>query len=337
MEDREYKFPIATGFPLYPKNYDGQYRGTVTLREALANSLNVPAVKVLEYVTLADFYDFLEHRLPFKPLQPLDSYQYGIALGGLEMDPLALAHLLTLFPNNGELKPLTLYRDAPPILPPMEVRAEPRRIAEPAYVALVNKTLSDRLAGVEQFGLAGNLNLPQENYAVKTGTSRDFHDTWTVGWTPDFLVVVWLGNAENEPMRQVTSISGAGKIWHDTMEALLNSAYNRKTPFDFSHIALYRIGETDFYGLPAEKTDEHRNLLEEKALILNPHDGDTFIFERDMAIPLKARTPARWYVNGLLLAEGAEASFSPARAGIYTVRAAAPSREEALKISVVSK
>jgi penicillin-binding protein 1C len=73
----------------------------------------------------------------------------------------------------------------------------------------VNKIISDRLAGVEQFGLAGNLNLPENNYAVKTGTSRDFHDTWTIGFTPDFLVAVWLGNVENEPMHQVTSTSGA--------------------------------------------------------------------------------------------------------------------------------
>src|SRR3989338_2381195 len=108
VNDREYKFPIATGFPLYPKNYDGAYRGIVPLHEALSGSLNVPTVKTLEYVSLSDFYSFLEHTLGFKPLQTWDSYQYGIALGGLEMDPLTLAHLMTTFGNQGELTPLKL-------------------------------------------------------------------------------------------------------------------------------------------------------------------------------------------------------------------------------------
>ncbi len=185
VDDREYKFPTASGFPLYPKNYDGLYRGWVTLHTALSNSLNVPTVKTLQYVGLPNFYSFLEQRLQFTPLNSFDSYQYGIALGGLEMDPLTLAHYLTLFPQQGILAPLTLFlhnADGPvTITTPMSSVATKKNVTQPQFAQLVTRVLNDRYAGVEQFGLAGNLNLFQHNYAVKTGTSRDYHDSWTVG------------------------------------------------------------------------------------------------------------------------------------------------------------
>lgn len=339
VDDREYKFSIANGFPLYPKNYDGQYRGTVTLHEALSNSLNVPTVKTLEYITLPAFYSFLEQKLRFKPLQPVDSYQYGIALGGLEMTPLTLAHFMTVFGNHGELLPLRLYSktDQTDIVPPMEVDATAKHIGNEPYVQLVNKILTDRIAGVEQFGLAGNLNLPQTNYAVKTGTSRDFHDTWAIGYTPDFLVAVWLGNVENEPMRQITSSSGAGKIWHDAMELLMNSPYNKKTPFDFSALVGYQFGEKVEYGLPGDDVLSHTNLLAEQALILNPHDGDTFSFEPDMYISLKATALTKWYADSQFIAESTEVSFHPAAPATYTFRATGADKDESVTIRVVKQ
>jgi len=339
VDDREYKFPVATGFPLYPKNYDGAYRGKITLHEALSNSLNVPTVKTLEFITLPEFYAFLEQKLQFKALAPMDSYQYGIALGGLEMTPLTLAHFMTIFPNHGFLKPLTLFENYEngdgTIIPPMETDSSTRQIADNSYIQLVNKIISDRLSGVEQFGLAGNLNLPQQNYAVKTGTSRDFHDTWAVGFTPDFLVAVWLGNVENEPMRQVTSVSGAGKIWHDSMELLMSSPYNKNTPLDFSKLTSYQIGDKVEYGLPGDDVKSAQNLLTEKSLILNPHDGDTFSFEAGMVIALKSNEPVRWYANDNFLGQDAEISFKPREVGTYTIRAVGQNFEETVTIKVV--
>ena len=340
VDDREYKFSIATGFPLYPKNYDGAYRGIITIEEALSNSLNVPTVRTLQYVTLSDFYAFLEQTLRFKPLQPMDSYQYGIALGGLETDLLTLAHYFTIFGNGGELKPLRLFHEQV-TMPPMEANADAKHVGNEEYVQLVNKILTNRIAGVEQFGLKGNLNLSQGNYAVKTGTSRDFHDTWTVGFTPDFLVAVWLGNVENEPMRQITSSSGAGKIWHDAMELLINSPYNKKTPFDFSKITTYEIDGKLEYGLPEDNVENAKNLLSEKSLILNPHEGDTFKFEANTEIKLEARTSVKWYSYNstypggyeLFLGEGKKISFHPISPDTYVIRAVS-FEEEIIKIKV---
>ncbi|MDO8483143.1 MAG: transglycosylase domain-containing protein [bacterium] len=334
VDDREYKFSIATGFPLYPKNYDGAYRGIITIEEALSGSLNVPTVKTLQHLTLGEFYSFLEQTLRFKPLQSMDSYQYGIALGGLEMDPLTLAHYFTIFANAGELKPLKLIHEQA-FIPPMEADASAKHVGNPEYVQLVNKILTNRIAGVEQFGLKGNLNLSQGNYAVKTGTSRDFHDTWTVGFTPDFLVAVWLGNVENEPMRQITSTSGAGKIWHESMELLINSPYNKKTPFDFSKIVPIEIGGEIYYGLPGDNVTQIQNLLADTSLILNPHDGDTFSFETGMQISFRASASARWYANDEFIGESTTVSFHPDISGNYTIEAVDQSKKEVITIRVV--
>lgn len=324
VNDREYKFGIGSGFPLYPKNYDGQYRGWITLHSALSNSLNVPTVKVLQFIGLTNFYDFLEHTLGFKPLQDLDTYQYGIALGALEMDPLTLAHYLSLFPGEGVLKPLRLYLSGtttPMIAAPMSPFTGDKKVAEPALAELVTKVLNDRITGVQQFGLASSLNLSQSNYAVKTGTSQDYHDSWTVGYTPDFLVVVWYGNPDNTPLRHVTGQSGAGAIWHDAMQLLMNSDYNKKTPLDFSLVQDVSVNDSIDFGLRGDVIAEHRNLLPDESLIMSPQDGDTYLLESRTQIPLVSPENVEWYANGEFLGDGNRIMFSPREAIDYTIKA----------------
>lgn len=332
VHDREYKFPTASGFPLYPKNYDGRYRGWVTLHAALSNSLNVPTVRVLQHVGLPQFYTFLEQRLRFTPLKPLDTYQYGIALGGLDMDPLTLAYYLSLFPGNGVLSPLTLFIDNPghstTIAAPMSLHATETRVAEPEFTQLVTRILHDRYSGVEQFGLAGNLHLFQKNYAVKTGTSRDYHDSWTVGYTPDLVVVVWLGNAENKPLKQITGQSGAGAIWNDTMELLFNSPYNKKTPLMFDDIRDVLIDGNLESGLAGDDVSVHQRALPDEEVIISPQADDTFLFEERMRIPLIAREAADWYVDDQFLGYGARISFSPHKPGTYHIRAELDTHEK---------
>jgi membrane peptidoglycan carboxypeptidase len=340
VDDREYKFAIGSGFPLYPKNYDGTYQGWITLHTALSNSLNVPTVKTLQYIGLQNFYDFLEHTLGFEPLQDLDTYQYGIALGALEMDPLSLAHYLTLFPENGVLKPLRLFLDgttSPMIATPMTPLSVERKVAEPMFAQLVSKVLNDRLTGVPQFGLNSSLNLSQSNYAVKTGTSRDFHDSWTVGYTPDFLVAVWYGNPENTALKHVTGQSGAGSIWHDAMEMLMNSSYNKNTPLDFSGVQDIALNGSIDFGLPGDVASEHRNLLPDSALITTPQDGDTFLLEAQTRIPLMSPENVSWYADGEFLGVGKNVTFSPANPQDYSLKAASADGDaEKILIHVVA-
>ncbi len=320
VDDREYRYPIATGYSLYPKNFDGRYHGEVTLHFALANSLNVPSVKVLEYVGLPSFYSFLEADLGLIPIQPLDSYQYGIALGGLETDLLTLTYLTSLFPNEGVLVPPRIVRDTnmPLSVPHARVNTS-RRISSPEYTALVTTLLRDRLTGVGQFGLESSLNLSESEYAVKTGTSRDFHDSWVIGYTPDFVVGVWIGNSENTALAQVTGQSGAGSVWHDVMEYLLSSPYNTKRSFNHHGVRLRTVDENEEWGLPSDVPNEHRTLLTDDRLILSPHTGDIFGFEAKMRIPLRSRVPLFWRVNGELIGEGTDLTFTPENDGRYEI------------------
>jgi len=316
IDDREYKYITAIGFPLYPKNFDYKYRGEVNLHYALSNSLNVPTVKVLEYVGLQDFYNFLEKDLEFKPIQDLDNYQLGIALGALEMNLLDLAHYFTIFSNDGILKELKIYKND-------ETLAPDKRITEPEYIQLINKILNDRETGIEQFGLKSDLNLFQQNYALKTGTSRDFRDSWVIGYTPDFLVGVWLGNADNSPMDEVSGQVGAGRIWAEIMELLLNSKYNKKTPLNFDLIREFNyMGEIE-YGLPNDNYQKCQNLLkgEDQSLILNPHDGDTFLLEENSKIILKAKENVKWFIDGKFLGKDKDIIFTPTEPGQYQIKA----------------
>ncbi len=341
VDDREYKYPIATGFSLYPKNFDGKYRGEVTLHEALSNSLNVPTVKVLEYIGLGSFYTFLSETLHFKPIQPYDSYQYGIALGGLEMDLLTLTHYFTLFPRYGTLSPLSTLlntKEGQPALPPQSHVDQQIRVAPPQFVELVNAIIRDRLTGVDQFGLKSNLNLTIPTYAVKTGTSRDFHDSWVVGFTPEYVVGVWLGNSENEALMQVTGQSGAGTIWHDVMEYLAETPYYHDTPFVEKDIDRITIGDSFEWGLPGDIVKEHESLLLEDHLILSLHQNDTFELTKNMAIPLRAKVPVIWSVNGAVLAESADTSFTPPLSGSYEVSAKDPltGKTEYIEIAITN-
>ncbi len=339
VDDREYKYSISTGFAFYPKNYDGQYHGVMTLHQALSNSMNVPSVRVLEFVGLDNFYDFLLDKLEFLPLNPLPTYKLGIALGGLEMDLLTLSKYFTVFPNNGILKPLIITKEngeAKYLNTPMsQPQNDEIHIADEPFVELINKILSDRKTGVDQFGIESNLNLPYTNYALKTGTSRDFHDSWTIGYTPDFLVGVWIGNSKNTPMQQISGQTGAGVIWREAMEIMYNSGYNRNTPFKFDNVKGYKIGDSIEFGLAGDDVQKIRNVMNNKnVLITSPHGGDVFLFQKGMNIPFTSTEKADWLVNDSYVLSGDNLDWKPTAAGQYEITAKTKSSSETLIIYI---
>ncbi len=328
--DREYRYITAMGFPLYPKNFDYKYRGEVTLHSSLSNSLNVPSVKVLEYVGLEEFYSFLEDDLKVVPVQDFNVYQLGIALGNFELSLYNLTHILSILPNNGVFNPILKNT--------CEIQPNNKNvIIHPQYVQLVNKILKDRKTSIDQFGFYTDFNLPYEHYALKTGTSRDFRDSWIIGYSPDFIIGVWVGNADLTPMKEISGQSGAGKIWAEVMQLLLHSKYNKKTPFDFSMITEYTDKTGIFYGLPNDDIEYHQNILleEDNTLILTPHDGDYFLFKEEMNIILTSSSPSSWYIDGKLLSrESEKAKFTPSSKGSYVVTAKSNEREESITIII---
>jgi len=338
VDDKEYKYTIGTGFSFYPKNYDYQYRGRVNLHYALTNSLNVPSVKVLEYSGIDNFNHFLLEDLEFKPVQDIKNYQLGIALGELEMDLTTLSYYFTIFPNKGVLNPLKVYGNNNSFSASINTNfSQQKQIAEEKYIQLINKIISDRNTGIEQFGIKSNLNISQNNYAVKTGTSGEYHDSWTVGYTPDFLVGVWVGNSDNTPMKNISGQSGAGRIWNEIMNLLINSNYNKKTPLNFDLVKEYYDNGTIEYGLLDDDFEKSKCLLENDNIILNPHDGDVFLLEEDTQITLSARESVEWFVNNIFFDKASELNFKPMTYGRYEIKAIKENDDEETVIIHVEK
>lgn len=203
-----------------PKNYDLRYHGPVSLREALASSYNIPAVLLLDRIGVETL-----QRLAQQAGIRSFSAKYGLALtlGGGEVSLLDLTSAYGIFPQAGRrLEPRALLRvvdrESGQNLMPITTYASQSETgvisAQSAY--LVTHILADRAARIPAFGEGSALDLPFES-AAKTGTTTDWRDNWTVGFSSERLVGVWVGNADNRPMTGITGIDGAGPIWADIM------------------------------------------------------------------------------------------------------------------------
>lgn len=330
VNDREYKYNIASGQALYPKNYDYSYNGNVPLSYALANSLNVPTVQVLNFISTRKFSDFLLKDLEFTPYQDLDTYQLGIALGELDMTLLELSHFFTIFAQNGYLKPLTLIKNSAynfSDLPKSLILD--KKIFDKKFIDLTNSILSDRQKGIGQFQAKSYLNLPYDNYCVKTGTSDEFRDSLAIGYTKDYLVGVWVGNANFEKMDGVSGQSGAGKIWHDIMILLHNnSEYNKNTKFNLNNVTYFDYSGTNEPGLTDDNYKKIRNILKYDDLILSPHLNDVFLFEKNMSITLSASQPVTWNINDLIVNNKKNYNWKPTKSGKFQIIAKTKDGEE---------
>lgn len=181
------------------KNYSRTYYGDVTLRQALGNSLNIPALKTIEFLGVQTYYDFLKS-LGFSHFdKPADFYREGLALGNAEVTLFELTQAYLMLANNGTMKPLRAYKGPP-------VFAE-RRVLPETAASLIGHILSDPLARQLEFGTDSVLNFPVQT-AVKTGTSTGYRDAWAMGYNRDFVAGVWMGNLNYEPMSGVTGAVG---------------------------------------------------------------------------------------------------------------------------------
>ncbi len=215
-------FQTHNGRPYTPVNYDGLEHGPVLARQALASSLNIPAVITLNRLGLPDFFNFA-NRLGITTLGDPRQADLSIALGGGEVRLLDLTAAYGAFASGGfRISPFSI----------LEIRgqdgrvlytarpAEKKRVLDERVAWLVSDILSDDDARVLGFGRNSILRLDRPA-AVKTGTTTNFHDNWTVGYTPDVVVGVWAGNTSHEAMRNVTGLSGAAPIWHQFLRAVL--------------------------------------------------------------------------------------------------------------------
>ncbi|MFO1231715.1 MAG: penicillin-binding protein 1C [Alicycliphilus sp.] len=205
---------IATAGGLYiPQNYDRQFKGWVSVRQALGSSLNVPAVRTLVMVSPDAFFAQLR-RLGLALRESGGYYGYSLALGSSEVRLLELANAYRALANGGRVSPVAYAPGA---------RAAFTQALDAGAAFIVGDILADANARVPTFGSDSVLNTRFWS-AVKTGTSKDMRDNWAMGWSQRYTVGVWVGNAGGSPMHDVSGSSGAAPIWADVMAWLHRGA-----------------------------------------------------------------------------------------------------------------
>ncbi len=207
-------YSIPGGLLYQPADYSGRFSGPVRVRYALANSLNAPAVQVLSRLGVGSLLERL-HALGFTHLDRTASYYgLGLTLGSGEVSLWELVQAYATIAGEGDFVPLHLVADHPST--ELRVTKMARTIGEAPYWQLVTDMLADPHARAKSFGVGSVLQMPFPA-AVKTGTSSDFRDTWTVGFTRDYTVGAWVGNFDGSPMRGVSGVTGAGPLWNRIM------------------------------------------------------------------------------------------------------------------------
>lgn len=232
IDDSPITYQIPGSRPYSPRNYDGRFRGRVTLRQALAGSLNIPAVKLLASLGVENL---VEQGKEMGVTTWTDSSRFGLSLtlGAGEVLMTDLAKIYGTFSNNGytvNLDPFLEIRDYEGNLlyrnqcfnNPQFCQQFKTISSETAYQ--INDILADNQARSITFGSYSLLNIPNQQVAVKTGTTNDRRDNWTIGYTSDRLVAAWVGNNDNSSMSYVASgMTGASSIWNEIMRLLLDA------------------------------------------------------------------------------------------------------------------
>jgi penicillin-binding protein 1C len=220
LDDSPVQLDTASGLYV-PRDYDKSFKGAVSVRTALAGSLNVPAVRTLLLDGVEEFRDRLWD-LGYRGLtEDGDYYGYSLALGSAEVTLLQQAAAYRALADGGRYRPLRL-RARDPV-------GEAKPVADPAAVWIVGDVIADADARAVTFGLDSALRLPFWA-AAKTGTSKAMRDNWCIGFSDRFTVAVWIGNSEGDSMSRVSGTSGAAPVWRDVMLALHRDRPGRAPP-----------------------------------------------------------------------------------------------------------
>ncbi len=227
--------------PYVPVNYDNRHHGPVTVRSALANSFNIPAVKALDFVGIYDDPTTSEEdgliamaeRLGITTLTR-DDYGLSLTLGGGDVSLLELSSAFAVFANGGRRIPavaITRIEDHLGEVVYQYQQPVGDQVLRAEHAFLISSIISDNAARAPMFGTNSMLNLPFP-VAAKTGTTNDFRDNWTIGYTPDVVVGAWVGNADYTPMQGTSGLTGAAPIWNSFMQiAVQHLTGGNPTPF----------------------------------------------------------------------------------------------------------
>jgi 1A family penicillin-binding protein len=219
------------GSPTYtPVNYDGKFHGKMSLRNALANSINIPAIKTLSKVGIPNMIT-LAKKMGITTWGDPSNYGLAITLGAADAKMIDMATVYGVLANGGEkvnLNPILKITDSTGnVLEEKQDKAiQKTQVINPGVAFIISDILADDNARAMEFGINSPLNILNNYVSVKTGTSDDKRDNWTIGYTPNYVVATWVGNNDNSPMNQylASGITGAAPIWHDIITNLLSNS-----------------------------------------------------------------------------------------------------------------
>lgn len=214
IDDAPLSDMVGAGLHSY-RNYSGVFHGPITLRHALGNSLNTPAVRAIVFTGEGAYLDHL-HRLGFTTLtRKTDYYGPGLALGNGEVTLLELTQAYAALANRGRYREFSVLAGG-------EAGLRPRTAVSPEVASLIADILSDPLARWLEFS-GGLLDFPIQT-AVKTGTSNDYRDSWAIGFSDRYVVGVWMGNLDQQPTRNVTGSTGPAMVLRGAFDLLSRNA-----------------------------------------------------------------------------------------------------------------
>lgn len=231
IDDSPVVFQINGSLPYRPQNYDRRFHGRVPLRYALANSYNIPAVKVLNTLGV-DSYVLYAQEMGIDSWSNPSRFGLSLSLGGGEVSLLDLTQIYAIFASGGyKSEPssfLSIKNSTGDIL--RDKRVDRVKVLDEGVSYIISDILADNIARSQAFGLNSPLNIKNKKISVKTGTTNDYKDAWTIGYSQKYVVGVWVGNNNNAPMHQIAGSLGAGPIFNKIMTFLLENYNHTEFP-----------------------------------------------------------------------------------------------------------
>ena len=298
---------LASGGALYrPQNYDHRYRGAVTVRTALASSLNVPAVRVANLLGPDALFDSL-NRAGLRIDQSAGFHGLALALGSADVTLLDLSNAYRVLAQQGLHSPVR-WRSG-------TAASTPQRVLPAAVAWQVADMLADPAARATTFGLDSPL-VTRGWAAVKTGTSKDLRDNWCIGFTSRYTVGVWVGNASGAPMHGVSGVSGAAPVWREVVAQLHAQSPSKPPPPPPGLVALQ--GEWYLAGTepaPGARAAVAQGTPMPRFGIQSPRDGSVVVL--DPEIPMASQRlvfegqAGQWFVDGRPVGSGTAVPWLP--------------------------
>ena len=254
IDDTPTTFTDKWGNSYTPRNYDGKFHGPVTVRTALSNSLNIPAVKVLNQYTGVANMVAMAKEMGIHSWGDPSQYGLSLTLGSADVTMLDMARVYGTLANEGtevSLNPILKITDykGDVIAQKDAATIAKRQVLDPGVAFIIGNILADNNARSMEFGPNSPLYIPGYYVPVKTGTTNNIRDNWTDGYTPNYVVITWVGNNNNSPMNNglVSGITGAAPMWHQIMSNLLQGLPNPLPPIPADVVQKTCYGHPEFF------------------------------------------------------------------------------------------